>query len=117
VEMAIILPVLLTLILGMVEFGRIFGSYLVMENLSRNAARFGVVGHTDAEITGLIADENPFLDLDRLVIEISPDDSSRERGDALTVSMSYTVDIITPLMSDILPNPFPLDTSCTMMVE
>lgn len=117
VEMAIILPILLTLLMGMVEFGRVFSSYLVMENLSRDAARFGVVGHTDQEIRDLIAAENPLLRADRLVIDISPSESMRERGDSLTVSMDYTIDIITPIMSDLLPNPFPLTTSCTMMVE
>lgn len=117
VEMAIILPILLTLLMGMVEFGRIFSSYLVMENLSRSAVRFGVVGHSDTEIRNQIAAENPLLRTDRLVIDISPSDSMRDRGDPLTVSMDYTIDIITPIMSDLLPNPFPLSTSCTMMVE
>lgn len=117
VEMAIILPILLTLLLGMVEFGRVFGSYLVMENLSRNAARFGVVGHSDQEIRDLIAAENPMLRTERLDIDISPSEFMRDRGDPLTVSMDYTVDIITPIMGDLLPNPFPLTTSCTMMVE
>lgn len=115
--MAIILPILLTLFMGMVEFGRIFSSYLVMENLSRSATRFGVVGHTDQEIRDLITAENPILNSDRLVIDISPSDSMRNRGYPLTVSMDYTIDIITPIMSDLLPNPFPLATSCTMMAE
>ena len=34
VEMAIILPLLLLLVMGTIEFGRVFGSYLVMENLA-----------------------------------------------------------------------------------
>ncbi len=117
VEMAIILPILLMLILGMVEFGRVFSSFLVMENLSRNAARFGVVGHSDQEILDLIEAENPLLRMESLTIDISPSDSMRDRGDPLTVSLDYTIDIVTPIMSDFLPNPFPLTTSCTMMVE
>lgn len=117
VEMAIILPLLLLLVMGTIEFGRVFGSYLVMENLSRSAARFGVVGHTDQEIRDLIAGQNPFLSTDRLVINISPGETLRNRGDPLTVSLEYTLDLVTPVMSDILPNPFPLSASCTMMVE
>jgi|LSQX01.3.fsa_nt_gb hypothetical protein len=115
--MAIILPLLLLLVMGTIEFGRVFGSYLVMENLSRSAARFGVVGHTDQEIRDLIAGQNPFLSTDRLVINISPGETLRNRGDPLTVSLEYTLDLVTPVMSDILPNPFPLSASCTMMVE
>ena len=67
VELAVILPLLLLLVMGTIEFGRLFGSYLIMENLSRSAARYGVVGHTDQEIRDLIADQNPFLRSDRLV--------------------------------------------------
>lgn len=116
VEMAIILPVLLMLIFGMVEFGRILSSYLIMENLSRDAARYGVVGHTDAEITNLINTENPGLDSDILDIDINPT-GTRTRGTALTITLGYSVDIVSPIISDLLPNPFPLETSCTMMVE
>lgn len=117
VELAVILPLLLLLVMGTIEFGRLFGSYLVMENLSRSAARYGVVGHTDQEIRDLIADQNPFLRSDRLVISISPSETLRNPGDPLTVSLEYTLDLMTPFMSDILPNPFPLSASCTMMVE
>ena len=115
--MAIILPLLLLLVMGTIEFGRVFGSYLVMENLRRSAARFRVVGHTDKEIRDLIARQNPFLSTDRLVINISPGETLRTRGDPLPVSLEYTLDLVTPVMSDILPNPFPLSASCTMMVE
>lgn len=117
VELAVILPLLLLLVMGTIEFGRLFGSYLIMENLSRSAARYGVVGHTDQEIRDLIADQNPFLRSDRLVISISPSETLRNPGDPLTVSLEYTLDLMTPFMSDILPNPFPLSASCTMMVE
>lgn len=116
VEMAIILPVLLMLIFGMVEFGRILSSYLIMENLSRDAARYGVVGHTDTEITNLIDAQNPGLDSTKLTITIDPA-GTRTRGTALTITLNYSVDIISPVISGILPNPYPLDTSCTMMVE
>lgn len=117
VELAIILPVLLLLIFGIVEFGRVFSSYLFMTNLARNAARYGVVGHTDVEIHSQIDVDNLLLDSEVLMVEISPDDSTRQRGEALTVTLNYSVKIISPIMSDFLPNPFPLVTSCSMMVE
>lgn len=116
VEMAIILPVLLMLIFGMVEFGRILSSYLIMENLSRDAARYGVVGHTDTEILNLVSAQNPGLDTTILDVDINPG-GNRTRGTALTITLNYSVNIIAPIMSDLLPNPFPLETSCTMMVE
>lgn len=116
VEMAIILPVLLMLIFGMVEFGRILSSYLIMENLCRDAARYGVVGHTDTQITNLISSENPGLDSSGLTTSISPT-GTRTRGTALTITLNYSVTLVSPIISGLLPNPYPLETSCTMMVE
>ena len=55
-----------------------FSSFLVMENLSRNAARFEVVGHSDQEILDLIEAETA-LRMESLTIDISPSDSMRDR--------------------------------------
>src|ERR1035437_178897 len=43
VEFALIFPLLLLLVLGMVDFGRMFITYLAMSNGSREAARYGGV--------------------------------------------------------------------------
>ena len=64
----------------------------------------------------MIADQNPFLRSDRLVISISPSETLRNRGDPLTVSLEYTLDLVTPFMSDIYQS-ISLSASCTMMVE
>lgn len=116
-EMALVLPILLMLIFGMVEFGRVLGSYLIMENLARDAARYGCLGKTDAQITNNVFTENPVLNDDVLVVNISPGQSERTRGTAIEVTLNYSVNIVAPIISDVLPNPFPLTTSCTMMVE
>ncbi len=42
VEAAIILPVLLALVLGIVEFGLVYGKYHDLTNAAREGARFGV---------------------------------------------------------------------------
>jgi hypothetical protein len=45
VEFAIILPVLLLLLLGMIEFGLILYNQHVITNASREGARYGIVVH------------------------------------------------------------------------
>lgn len=117
VELAIILPILVILLSGIFEFGRIFSSYLIMENLARDAARYGVVGHSDSEIVAHIQAQNPVLEESNLGVTITPADTVRVRGDALTVRLNYSVDLVAPFISAWLPDPFPLETSCTMMVE
>ncbi len=42
VELVLLVPLLLTLIFLIFEFGRVFGSWLIMTNAAREGARFGV---------------------------------------------------------------------------
>ncbi|MGI5922036.1 MAG: TadE/TadG family type IV pilus assembly protein [Syntrophomonadaceae bacterium] len=117
VELAMVLPVLLMLLMGIVEFGRVYGSYLVISNLAREGARYGVVGHTDSQIENIIVSQRAYLDEDRLTVTITPSDETRAKGSPLEVAIDYTVPLITPFLGDILPDPFPLSAQCIMRVE
>jgi len=58
VELALSLPVLLLLLLGMIEFGHGFNSYLTVLASSRDAARFAAQGGAgDTAMRNLIANE------------------------------------------------------------
>ena len=48
VETAIVLPLVLLLLMGIVDFGFLFNNYIVISNASREAARKGSLGGTDA---------------------------------------------------------------------
>lgn len=117
VEMAIVLPILLMLVFAIIEFSRVLSSYLIIENLARDAARYGAVGHNDAEIQALIASKNPGLNSAVLIATPSPIFTARSRGDTLTVTVKYQVTLVAPFVGEFLPNPYPLETSCSMMVE
>ena len=56
VELALVLPLLILLLFGTMEFGRIFHSYLVLTNASREGARAGIVGADDAGIRTKVKD-------------------------------------------------------------
>ena len=47
VEFAMILPVLLLIIIGIIEFGFMFSGYLALSNASREAVRTVSLGETD----------------------------------------------------------------------
>ncbi len=47
VEFALTLPILLLLIFGIVEFGRIFQAWVTIQNAARTAARFAITGAYD----------------------------------------------------------------------
>lgn len=117
VEMAIVLPILLLLIFGLVEVGKIYGTYLSMNSIVRDAARNGAVGATDVEINQLVHDRGTLFTSPGLAITISPTEANRRRGQPLTVSINYSVPINTPIIMSMLPNPFPLQAACTMRIE
>jgi len=117
VEMAIVLPLLLLLLFGMLETGKIYSTSLSMSNLARDAVRSGVVGASDADMINMIKDRGALLAPERLTINISPATIDRHRGDAMTVKINYSVPINVPILMSMLPNPFPLQASCTMRIE
>jgi len=55
VEFAIILPVLVILLLGIMEFGLLLYNQQVITNASREGARYGIVARTDRRTPGEIA--------------------------------------------------------------
>lgn len=118
VELALILPILILLIMGTMEFGRIFHSYLLITNASREGARVGIVGASNDVIKNNVKDVAVSLGLTDSQISITPvDQSSRTRGAPLTIKVDYSVSLITPVLDAIVPNPFPLTASTTMRVE
>ncbi|MFQ3535131.1 MAG: TadE family protein [Aggregatilineales bacterium] len=58
VEFALTLPILLMLIWGIIEFGRIFQAWLTIQNAARAAARYGVTGRYDQQLFNNI--DNPW---------------------------------------------------------
>jgi len=117
VEFAMVLPILLLLLMGIIEFGRIISSYMIINNLAREGARFAAVGKTDSQITTLLLNEHATLDVDKLEVQFSPVYSARVKGEPLKVTVNYTVDLITPLIPEFLPNPLPISSECTMRLE
>lgn len=117
VEMALVIPVLLLFFVGICEFGRVLGAYMVINNLAREGARYGVVGHNDLEIENLLLAERTWLDQDRIIVYVTPAFAERMKGEPLNIEVDYTVDLMTPVFSHILPNPVPIRAECAMRIE
>lgn len=117
VEMAIVLPILLVILMGIFEFGRIFNTYLIMTNASREGARSAALGDSDTDIIQRI--NNAIVDLDstHLTTTITPSKSSRKRGTEVKVNLQYDIDLIVPVIDTIIPNPVHLETQTIMRVE
>lgn len=115
VEMAIILPVLIALIFGMTDFARVLNAYLATTEASREGARVAALSGNDAAVVLAVNDAVPNLDPTRLTVTTLP--AIRSRGDAVTVTVTYNIDIITPLVNTMLNNPMPITSQTIMRVE
>ena len=127
VEFALVLIPLLTLILGVVQFGLIFNSYVTMTNAAREGARTGTIYVYDrllspeqndtarnaairASVVGsmnLLAKTSPqFADGDLTITYARPTavpDSDARKGQTVTVRVTYHQELIIPLIAELLP--------------
>lgn len=117
VETALILPVLLLLLTGIIDFGLLFNSYLVVSNASREGARYAAVGNTDAQIMAAAGNAAASLDPARLEIVVTPGEAARDTGDSVTVTVRYGYSMITPVIAAFFPEAFDIETSTTMRCE
>ncbi|MEW6274866.1 MAG: TadE/TadG family type IV pilus assembly protein [Bacillota bacterium] len=115
VELALLLPVLLLVLGGIIEFGRIFHAYLVITGASREGARSAVVGEPYEEVREKVFSAAATLDEDDIAFSLDPENYTR--GDMLTVTVTYDLDLVVPFISALLPDPFPLRAATTMRVE
>lgn len=117
IEFAFVIPLLLLLLFGIVEFGRIFGAELVVTYSAREGARAGAVGSTDEAILAQVRNSAANLDPTRLVIVIDPIGTERIRGQQLSVQVQYPVTVVIPLISAITGGTVTVDSTCIMRVE
>ncbi len=117
VELALVLPIFLLLVFGVIEISRIGYSYVTLNNAVRSGARIASLGGLDSDIRNTIAGSAPLFDQNLLVINITPTDLNRRSGSSVVVNASYPVFLNTPIISQVLPNPVTIHTSLAMRVE
>ncbi len=117
VEMALVLPVFLLVLLGIMEFGLAMNAYVSIQHAAREGVRLGITGASDAEIIARVQDAAYPVDPARIGVSISPEASLRERGDPLTVTVQYTHQFMTPLIGSIVGNTVTMKSSIDMRME
>lgn len=117
VEFAVILPILLLLVMGIIEFGLIFNAYLTIQNASREGARYGITGASDADIVSLVRSDCSSLQSTYLTVNVAPAEGSRNSGDTLVISVSYSYHMVTPIISSLFSNVVALNAQTSMRME
>lgn len=107
VEFAVVLPVLVLLLLGLMEFGRILHALLTVQNAAREGARLGITGATDGEIEARVRQAAASLeganDPARLTVEVTPPAAARRVGQDLTVTVRYKFGFVITWMAEVVP--------------
>lgn len=111
VEFAIVLPVLILLLLGIMEFGRALSALIVLQNAAREGVRYGITVSSDPNSDTLIEDRvrqeagslDGAADPVRLQVTITPDLANRVPGGDLRVSLQYDFEFVVPYFGTGLP--------------
>jgi Flp pilus assembly protein TadG len=115
-EFALLLPLLLLLICGIVDMGRLLFAYQSLHMTVQEAVRLGGLGKSDAEIVTYAKGHVQVANATNLDVTIVPAQTARKPGQDITVTLSYKLPFITPLVSRIIPVPT-LSTNSTIRVE
>ncbi|WP_017754554.1 TadE/TadG family type IV pilus assembly protein [Calidifontibacillus oryziterrae] len=117
VETALLLPILLLLLVGIFDFGRILYTQVHLQMATQETVRLGGLGRDDSEIVMFAKDYVHVQDPTQLVVSVIPRQSSRKSGDYVTVELSYPMTFITPFLDNILHSPFEITANSTIRVE
>lgn len=130
VELALTLPLILLLILGAMDFGRLFTTKLVLNNAAREGAYFVTTYPCDAlndfaESKNAALTEGNGLGVELTAADITVTYNSLEngcisRGDKVTVSASQAVDLIFDGILQalgLITGPITLSSNVSMVVQ
>ena len=116
VEFALILPVFILILLGIMEFGLVFHQYLVVTAASREGARVAALGGSEAETLTMVNTSAASFNSGQLSTTITP--ANRVKGQTVSVQVTNPVTIRAPLIAQVFPqNPFPVTGTTIMRVE
>lgn len=108
VEYALVLPLLLLLIFGIVDFGRYFHASLTVDHAGREAARAASIGESD--VVGVAVRSGASIGLTAGHVQYS---ESAEEG---VVRIVYPVTFITPVIGTMVGT-LQIDDTTTMRLE
>lgn len=117
VEMALVLPIFILLVMGIIDFGRLYNAQISITHASREGARQAAVGTLDSQVTTLVKGAATGLDPAKITIAILPAPSGRRKGDPITVSVTYRLELITPIIGTMLGGTRDLTASTMMRME
>ncbi len=129
VEFALILPVIIFLLLSIMEGGRILSAYLELQSLVKEGARYASIHCTADSIS---EGQLPLWVADTLTPWVKGRLASLESGRLglvfqrdsvgssevwVDLTLSYSLNIVTPIISNLVGNPFAMSSRIVMRSE
>ena len=111
VEFALVAPIFLTMVLGIVEFGRVVMVQQILTNASREGARLGVIDGVSAQdVRNRVDDYLVNSAITSATVTVTPDPpSSAGFGQPVTVTVQVVYDDVSWL-----PSPFLMEQNATL---
>jgi Flp pilus assembly protein TadG len=134
VEFALVVPVFIVLVLGIVDFGMALRSYVTVTNAAREGARYAVLGCKDSTQEDAIKDQvisrssGLIKTRSDVIVDAAPDTSGVDACSAsvpgstnpIKITANYDYAYITPLgnfVAALSGGPLHISSSSTMRVE
>ncbi|WP_078593385.1 TadE/TadG family type IV pilus assembly protein [Evansella clarkii] len=116
-EMALVIPLLLLLLVGIVDLGRVLYTYSSLHFTTQETVRLSGFGKTDSEVTQFARNNFSAGDSSQLKVQVSPGAAQRRPGNYVTVRLEYPVKPITPFAGRVFSGPITLRTDSTIRIE
>ncbi|MBP1924812.1 Flp pilus assembly protein TadG [Sedimentibacter acidaminivorans] len=118
VEFALVLPILIFLIAGIIDFGWIFGNQILADNACREAARYNAIHYNIDKMTIV----NATIKAEEIINNRAPTLKSNnvnvsKSNESITVYLESDIFVITPFLSAIVGDTFTLESTCIMKLE
>ncbi|HIC93722.1 MAG TPA: pilus assembly protein [Anaerolineae bacterium] len=101
VELALILPVLMLILMGIVDFGRAFNARIIITNAAREGARYGAMHPADeGGIKDRVINEaaGSGISIEADDVEVEFPNGTSEPGNPIRVTVTYDFSLITPFL-------------------
>jgi Flp pilus assembly protein TadG len=116
-EFALVAPLLLLLVFGILDMGRFFYGYLNLQMAAQETVRLGGLGKSDSELRTFAMSYLRITDPAKLTMTVSPTDAIRDSGDYVTVTLQTPYRFVTPVASELLTNVTEISAHSTIRVE
>jgi Flp pilus assembly protein TadG len=96
VEFALILPILVVLVFGIIDFGRAFNAQVTLSQAAREGARLAALGNSTGTVTSRTIAAAPALS--PVTVTVTPCASGATQTTDAVVTVKYTLTFSTPMI-------------------